>query len=222
MRFILFGSPGVGKGTQAKIISSKLNIPHISTGDILRETVKNKTPLGIKAAEVMNRGELVSDDIMIGIIKDTLVSDSCKNGFILDGFPRTVKQAEELEVLLKELKMTDYYLINLTADENEIVKRLSNRRACKNCQTIFALSEVEGKDKCPACGGENTFYQRDDDKEEVIRRRIEIFNKSTMPVLNFYVNRNRVITINGTGNIDNITGDIFEAIKKINQNIVSA
>ena len=122
MRLILFGAPGVGKGTQAKILASRLNIPHISTGDILREAVKEKTPLGIKAFEIMSRGELVSDDIMIGIIHDALNQTRCKDGFILDGFPRTLPQAKEIEKLFTELKLENIFYVNLTANSEEIIK----------------------------------------------------------------------------------------------------
>jgi adenylate kinase len=214
MRFILFGSPGVGKGTQAKRLSTQLNIPHISTGDILREAVKSKTPLGLKAAEIMSNGELISDEIMIGIIKDTLEGEKCRNGFILDGFPRTIPQARELDNLMASLKIVDYYLIYLTADENEIVRRLTNRRECKKCQNIFVQSEIENLSKCPVCSAENSFYQRDDDKESVIRNRLNIFNSTTKPVLNFYESKNRVIAINGIGNIDLISEKILENLKK--------
>ena len=174
MQIILFGAPGVGKGTQAKILSSKLNIPHISTGDILRLAVKEKTPLGLKAQQAMNKGELVSDDIMIGIIKETLEQSRCKNGFILDGFPRTVVQAHAIDKLFEEMKIQSYYVITLMADENKLVDRLSNRRACKECKTIFTLSEIENLSNCPVCKAENSFYLRDDDKEEVIKHRMEV------------------------------------------------
>jgi adenylate kinase len=214
MRLILFGSPGVGKGTQAKILSTKLNIPHISTGDILREAVNNKTPLGVKAAEIMKRGELISDEIMIGIIKDTLEGAKCKNGFILDGFPRTITQAKELEKLLANLKINDYYLVYLTAEEEEIVRRLTNRRECKNCGGIFGYNEIKDLDRCPVCKAENTFYHRNDDQESVIRHRLNVFNQSTKPVLNYYEEKNRVVVINGIGNVDNITVEILESIKK--------
>src|SRR5690606_2109005 len=143
MRIILFGSPGVGKGTQAKILSEVHNIPHISTGDILRKAVQDKTELGLKAGKIMERGELVPDDLMIELIKDTLNSKRCNNGFILDGFPRTVIQAEALDRLFDQLNINNVILVHLKADENEIVSRLSNRRACKNCGSIFALKEIE-------------------------------------------------------------------------------
>jgi adenylate kinase len=214
MRLILFGSPGVGKGTQAKILSSKLNIPHISTGDILREAVHNKTPLGIKAAEIMSRGELVSDDIMMGIIKYTLEGEKCTNGFILDGFPRNIAQAEEFEKLLANLKIDDHYLVYLTAEEEELVRRLTNRRECKNCRSIFAYNEIRNMDKCPVCNAERSFYHRNDDQEEVIRHRLQIFKSSTKPVLNYYKDKGRVIVIDGIGNVEKISEEILEAIKK--------
>src|SRR5512147_3256290 len=165
MRLILFGAPGVGKGTQAKILSSRLNIPHISTGDILRQAVHDKTPLGIKAQKIMNAGELVPDDIMIGIIRDTLQQNRCKNGFILDGFPRTLAQAEAFDELLKELGIKEVYLINIFANNEEIISRRTNRLACKSCNNIFTFGEVKGLTACPKCGAENSFYQRNDDKE---------------------------------------------------------
>jgi adenylate kinase len=165
MRLILFGSPGVGKGTQAKILSEKLHIPHISTGDILRKSVKDKSEAGKKAAEIMNRGELVPDDVMIEIIKDRLNKPDSQKGFILDGFPRTEIQAAALDSLLRELNIDHVSIVNLTADEEEIIKRLNRRRACRKCSKIFTLEEIEGSHECPNCRKENSFYLRDDDKE---------------------------------------------------------
>lgn len=214
MRIILFGAPGVGKGTQAKILSSKLNVPHISTGDILRQSVKDQTELGKKAQVIMNRGDLVPDDIMIGIIKERLNKPDSKEGFILDGFPRTEIQAVALDKLFKELDIKDFKVINIDADENEIVKRLNNRRACNNCGKIFTLEQINGLNKCPNCNAKNSFYLRDDDKEEVIRNRMEVFKASTMPVLNYYNSRSDVITINGIGNIENVRDSIICALKK--------
>ncbi|HAB52415.1 MAG: adenylate kinase [Ignavibacteria bacterium RIFOXYB2_FULL_35_12] len=213
MRLILFGAPGVGKGTQAKILASRLNIPHISTGDILREAVKEKTPLGIKAFEIMSRGELVSDDIMIGIIHDALNQTRCKDGFILDGFPRTLPQAKEIEKLFTELKLENIFYVNLTANSDEIIRRLTNRRACKVCQSIFTLSEIQDKEKCPVCNSACSFYQRDDDKEEVIRNRMEIFNTTTQPVLDYYERRGNLVTVDGLGAIDDITASILTSIE---------
>jgi adenylate kinase len=216
MHLILFGSPGVGKGTQAKIISKNLNIPHISTGDILRKAVKEQTELGKKAGELMSHGELVPDDLMIELIKEVLTSEECKNGFILDGFPRTTVQAEELDELFDNISITNVILIYITAEEKEIIKRLSNRRACKECGNIFNLKEIEGLDFCPNCGAKNSFYLRNDDKEEVIKNRLDIFNSSTMPVLGYYKNKNRVIEVNGFDTIENVNKKIVDSLKAKN------
>jgi adenylate kinase len=215
MQLILFGPPGVGKGTQAKVLSSKYNIPHISTGDILREAVKNKTTLGIKAQEIIQRGELVSDEIVIGIVKDTLVKPECRDGFILDGFPRSLGQAESLDKILNELNITDIHVINISASKEELVKRLTNRRACKSCGTIFTTSEIENLERCPVCKAKDSFYQRNDDKEEVIRRRLEVYDSTTEPVLNYYKKQNKVIDINGLQEIEKVTKDILSGLSKL-------
>jgi len=212
MQIILFGSPGVGKGTQAKILSEKFNIPHISTGDILRQAVKDQTPLGIEAQKIISKGELVSDEIMIGIIKDTLTGDNCKNGFILDGFPRSKNQAIALDSLLKELKISDVFIIAITADEEELVKRLTNRRACKVCKNIFNYNEIKDTNKCPSCGAENSFYQREDDTEKVIRHRMEVFHTATKPVLDYYKEQSRVIFVEGSGPIEKVNNNILEKL----------
>ncbi|MCH7965557.1 MAG: adenylate kinase [Bacteroidetes bacterium] len=204
MQLILFGAPGVGKGTQAKILSAKLIIPHISTGDILRQAVKEQTDLGKKAQETMNRGDLVPDDVMVGIIKERLNKLDCKNGFILDGFPRTKIQAVALDKLLKELNINRIAVINIYADEKELIKRLNSRRACKKCGNIFSLEKIDGLDKCPNCDTENSFYLRDDDKEDVIRKRFKIFKSTTIPVLNYYQERGKVISVNGIGSIEDV------------------
>ncbi|MFZ2324069.1 MAG: adenylate kinase [Ignavibacteriaceae bacterium] len=214
MHIILFGSPGVGKGTQAKIISKNFDIPHISTGDILRKAVKDQTELGKKAGEIMSQGQLVPDNLMIELIKDVLTSEECKNGFILDGFPRTTIQAEALDKLFVQIKINDVVLINITADEEEIIKRLNNRRACKVCGNIFVLQDIEGKDTCPACGAKNSFYLRNDDKEEVIKNRLDIFDSTTKPVLKYYENKNRVIKVNGFDTIENVYKNIIESLKE--------
>jgi adenylate kinase len=212
MQLILFGAPGVGKGTQAKLISSKLRIPHISTGDILRQAVKDKTELGKKAQEIMNRGDLVPDDIMIGIIQERLHKPDCKKGFILDGFPRTVNQAKALDKLLNEMNIKDVRVVNITADDNELVKRIGNRRACKECGHIFTLDEIKNKNKCPNCGAENSFYLRDDDKEEVVRNRLEVFRKNTEPVLEYYQKQKDTISIDGLGSIEEVNKKVLKKL----------
>jgi adenylate kinase len=213
MRLILFGGPGVGKGTQAKILSNKLNIPHISTGDILRQAVKDQSEMGKKAEEIMNRGDLVPDDIMIGIIRDRLNKPDSKKGFILDGFPRTEIQAVELDKLLEELNINQYTVVYINADEEELIKRLNYRRACKECGKIFSLEKIEGLDKCPNCGAEKSFYLRDDDKEDVIRNRLKVFKSSTIPVLNYYKEQGEVISVNGIGNIEQVTNSILKKLE---------
>lgn len=213
MRLILFGGPGVGKGTQAKILSAKLNIPHISTGDILRQAAKDQSEMGKKAGEIMNRGDLVPNDIMIGIIKERLNKPDCKNGFILDGFPRTEIQAVALDKLLKELNINQIVVINIYADEERLIKRLNYRRACKECGEIFSLEKIDGLDKCPNCGAENSFYLRDDDKEDVIRKRFKIFKSSTLPVLKYYQEQGKVVSVNGIGNIEDVNDLILTSLE---------
>jgi len=212
MSLLLFGAPGVGKGTQAKLLSSKLKIPHISTGDILRQAVKDKTQLGKKAEEIMNRGDLVPDNIMIGIIHERLSREDCKNGFILDGFPRTVKQAEELDMLLNEMKIKNLKLINIFVDEELIVERLSNRRACRSCGKIFALKDIDGLKKCPNCSAENSFYLRDDDKEDVIRKRLKVFRQNTEPVFEYYRKQGKTISVNGIGSVEEVNSSILKIL----------
>jgi adenylate kinase len=212
MQLILFGSPGVGKGTQAKILSNILDIPHISTGDILRKAVKDKTPIGVKVQEIMGKGGLVPDAIMAEIIKDTLHL-KCKNGFILDGYPRTLAQAHAFDELLIDLSIKELYVIAITADTEEIVKRLTSRRACKVCGQIFNYSDIKGLMTCPNCGAEKSFYQRNDDKEEVIKHRLEVYNTATKPVLKYYKEQDKVIYINGARSVKEVSENILSALK---------
>jgi len=212
MQLLLFGAPGVGKGTQAKLLSTKFNIPHISTGEILRQAVKDENELGKKAQEIMNRGDLVPDDIMIGIIKYRLNKNDCNSGFILDGFPRTEKQAQALDNLLHEMDRGHIKLIHIYAEEEEIIKRLNNRRACKECGQIFTLNEIKDKDSCPNCVAKNSFYLRDDDKEEVIRKRMEVFKETTEPVLKYYQSKGKVVSVNGLGSVEEVNKEILKAL----------
>lgn len=215
MQIVIFGAPGAGKGTQAKILSNKFNIPHISTGDILRDSVSRGTQLGLEAKETIEKGELVSDDLMGGLVKETLQNlESNNNGFILDGFPRTVKQAEILLNIFKALKIENPYFVVLQADDDVIISRLSMRRACTSCRAIVNLNDIKNNDICPNCGEVETLYKRKDDEESVIMNRLKVYNASTMPVLDFYMDKFNIITVKGTDPIDIVTNGIIEAIEK--------
>jgi len=212
MYIIVFGSPGVGKGTQAKILSEKLQIPHLSTGDILRDAIKQKTPLGLEAKKLVESGRLVPDKIVVEIIHDALNSETMKKGFILDGFPRTVKQAESLDKIFAELKMTNIFLLHITAYEDEIIRRLTSRRSCKVCKAILNLSEIDDPSKCPRCGAVDSLFQRKDDTEEVIKGRIAIYNETTYPVLDYYNGKHKCITINGLQPIETVNAEILKEL----------
>jgi len=214
MNIILFGAPGVGKGTQAKILSHIYHVPHISTGDILRDAINERTPLGIKANEYMGRGKLVPDDVMIGLIKDILQTDRCKNGFILDGFPRTVAQARALHPIFKELHIKVNNVINLEVDEEEIIDRLSKRLVCKSCGKIYnsEIDHFSTADKCFKCGGE--LHERGDDTPDTIRKRLEIYRSETEPVKKYYEELGLLHNVNGIGEIVDIIQRLLSALKK--------
>jgi adenylate kinase len=209
MRLVLFGAPGVGKGTQAKILSSKLNIPHISTGDILRSAVKAQTALGIEAKKVMDSGNLVPDDLMAGLIKDQLSQESLASGFILDGYPRTVAQAVLLDSIMKGLKSDKEYYISISLDDESIVKRLTNRLACKECGEIFNTSSLPDISLCPKCGAKGTLSKRKDDEEGVIRNRLSVFHAQTQPVLDYYSEAGKMTFVNGDRKPEAIAEEIL-------------
>lgn len=213
MRILIFGAPGVGKGTQAKILSSKLGIPHISTGDMLRSAVENKTEFGLKAKSFMDQGELVPDEIIAGIIKDRLNNPDSEKGFILDGIPRTIIQAELLDRIFIELNAGPLYLLKLDAADYIIIKRLSNRRQCNVCNSIVNLMDFEYKGDCPVCNAENSLIKRRDDEEEVIANRLKVYEESTAPVLDYYKEKAITVHIDGTQKIEAVTRNILEHIK---------
>ncbi len=216
MHLILFGPPGAGKGTQAKKLSQRFNIPHISTGDMLREAVANQTELGMKAKSIMEKGQLVPDEIMIGIIKETIESTKCKNGFILDGFPRTVEQAKALDKIFIDLNIKDVVILDFNIDEEEIIKRVTHRRSCSKCGSLFNLLTDKLDNVCPVCGSHGTIFQREDDRETVIRKRIEVYKNSTLPVKNYYKENNACfISIDGYGEIEQIYQTILEKLEKV-------
>ena len=208
MRIILVGPPGAGKGTQAEKIVAKYNVAHISTGDILRANVKAGTELGKKAKSFMDAGALVPDDVIVGMIRGRLAEDDCKNGFILDGFPRTVPQAEALDSLLAEMGIKLDGVILLDVDDDTVVERLCGRRMCKKCGRIFHVSFKPSSkgDLCDECGGE--LYQRDDDKEEVIRQRLAVYHSQTAPLVDYYGKAGLLLRVPGAEAGDKVLGHI--------------
>jgi adenylate kinase len=212
MHIVIFGPPGVGKGTQAKFIAEKLNIAHISTGDILRGAIGNKTELGLKAKEIVESGELVPDDLMGNIVKEALADENTKAGFILDGYPRTLNQAKILDGIFQDLNYEIPKVVSLEADDEVIVSRLSQRRTCSNCKQIVNLNLLENKTACPSCSAENTFVQRDDDNADVIKNRLVVYHETTKPVLDFYNSKTKVISIDGTMKIDDVKAEILNEL----------
>jgi len=208
MRLMLIGPPGGGKGTQAKKLSARYQIPQISTGDILREAVSNSTELGEEAKKYLDKGELVPDNVMLDLIAETLRSDKCKDGFILDGFPRTIPQAEGLDNILDELDMHLDYVIALRVEDEVIVKRLTSRRVCKNCGAIYNLlnNPPENSGVCNKCGSE--LYQRDDDQPETIKNRLRIFREQTQPLLEYYRDKGLLNEVNGDQDIQAVWQDV--------------
>lgn len=213
MEIILFGAPGVGKGTQAKVLSTKFHIPHISTGDILRTAIRKQTPLGKQVKEIVDQGNLVPDDMMGKLLEEALNDKKSRHGFILDGFPRTIQQAEILDKVLDNLTShTKPVIIYLSADDELIVKRLSKRRTCSACGNIINLNYLEDQSKCPYCGSKNTFIKRKDDEEEVIRNRLKVYHQTTEPVIQYYKDHAKVIEINGTMPVEDVTAAILEKL----------
>jgi adenylate kinase len=209
MEIIIFGAPGVGKGTQAKILASKLNVAHISTGDILRAAIKNGTELGMKAKSIVESGGLVPDEIVAGMLKEALKEDRCKNGFILDGFPRTVNQAQILEQIFTDLGKTKIDLIKLDADDEVMVNRITNRMVCNSCGNIAIKSDVTENYTCPVCKSVNSYITRKDDTEEVIKNRLKLYHEQTAPVFAFYTSKANIIEVDGTMPIEKVTEEIL-------------
>jgi len=211
MRVVLFGPPGSGKGTQASLLKEKYGLAHIATGDILREAVANKTEVGLKAKSYMDRGELVPDDVVIAIVKDKLQSIG-EVGFILDGFPRTIAQAEALDRALVELGKPLDAVVNLQVDEEELVRRLSGRRVCPSCGEPYHLESKPPKvdEVCDKCGA--ALLQREDDKPEAIRNRLRVYREQTEPVLGYYASKGILKNIDAVGEIEQIASRIVDAV----------
>jgi adenylate kinase len=212
LKVILLGAPGAGKGTQAAKIIEKYNIPHISTGDILRENIKDETPLGLKAKEYMNKGELVPDDLIISIVEDRFLGDNCESGCLLDGFPRTVFQAEMLDNYLGKRGLAIDKVLNINVDQEALIQRIIGRRVCRKCGATYHIknmpSKVEGV--CDLCGGE--LYQRKDDAAETVENRLNVYNKLTKPLVEYYNKTGRLINIDGFSGTEKVFADIVSKL----------
>ena len=215
MNLILLGPPGAGKGTQAIMISERYKIPQISTGDILRQAVREKTLLGIKAKEFMEKGQLVPDDIVVGIIEERLQEKDCNNGFILDGFPRTKPQAEALQTIMAKRGKSIDHVINIEINTDELLRRLTGRRTCKNCGAMFHIIFHPPKREgiCDKCGG--NLYQREDDKEETILTRLREYEKQTFPLIQYYQQKSVLRSIKGEGDKEEIFNQISFLLDKM-------
>ncbi len=214
---IFLGAPGVGKGTQAKILSKRLEIPAISTGDILRLAVREGTPLGLKAKAKMEAGELVSDDIVIGLVEEKLASGDCAVGAILDGFPRTVNQADELGKILEKKNIKIDFVINIDLDDDIIVNRIVLRRVCPLCNAVYHLEHKKPRrdNLCDNDGSE--LIQRADDSEDVVRERLRVYREESAPLIEYYKNLNGYHDLDGVGSVDDIADKIHSFIEKIQQ-----
>jgi len=214
MDLILLGPPGSGKGTQAKKMVDRYHLPQISTGDILRAALKEKTPLGLEAKQYMDQGKLVPDEVVVGIVRDRLKASDCQGGFILDGFPRTVPQAEALETTLKAMNRGIGHVISIEVDNAELLKRLGGRRTCRNCGAMYHLVFDPPKKEgvCDTCGGE--LYQRADDQEKTIRERLKVYDKQTAPLIQYYRGKGLLRAIDGVGGVEEIFQRIVKAIGK--------
>lgn len=211
MKIIMLGAPGAGKGTQAKQIADKYSIPHISTGDIFRANIKNGTELGKKAKQYMDQGALVPDELTCDLVMDRIQQDDCKNGFVLDGFPRTIPQAEALDVALGKINEKMDYAIDVDVPDENIVNRMSGRRACLNCGATYHLISIPPKVEgiCDRCGSE--IVLREDDKPETVQKRLKVYHEQTQPLIDYYKNQGILKSVDGTQPMD----EVFKAIVTI-------
>ena len=208
----MLGAPGAGKGTQAKKIAAKYAIPHISTGDIFRANIKNNTELGQKAKTYMDKGELVPDELVVDLIMDRFKEADCANGYVLDGFPRTIPQAEALENALNAIEQKLDYAIDIDVPDENIINRMSGRRACVGCgatyHVLFNPTKVEGK--CDVCG--ESLILRDDDKPETVKKRLDVYHTQTQPLIDFYTERKVLVEVDGTQSMDKVFDDIMKIL----------
>lgn len=214
MRVVLVGPPGAGKGTQAQFIASHLAIPKVSTGDIFRYNVSAGTELGQKAKAFMDRGDLVPDEVTIAMVKSRLAEDDAQSGFLLDGFPRNVPQAETLKKMLADWGLRLELVLELVVDNDEVIRRLSGRRTCRKCGRVWhiAFDPPSVTAKCDECGGE--LFQRDDDREETIRHRLEVYEQQTQPLITYYADEGILLGIDATGPVDDVTDRALLALRR--------
>lgn len=219
MHLLIMGPPGAGKGTQAVLIKEEYNIPHISTGEMFRDAISSNTPLGFKASKYIDYGMLVPDDITNEIVKERLGKDDCKKGFLLDGYPRTLNQADALDLILLELNVSLDAVINIDVPKAEIIERIVGRRICPNCGAGYHLQSLKPQVPgiCDACG--HKLIQREDDNEETIVKRLETYERSTKPLREYYQNKGLLINIDGKGKIENIFQKIKEKLGGLNDNL---
>ena len=212
MKIIMLGAPGAGKGTQAKMIADKYAVPHVSTGDIFRANIKEGTELGKEAKKYMDQGLLVPDELTVKILLDRVAKEDCANGYVLDGFPRTIPQAEALEVITKEINQPIDLVINLVIDQDLLIERVIGRRICKSCNASYHLKNNPPKKQgvCDLCGGE--LYQRADDNENSIKVRLDTYDKQTSPLVHYYAEKGLVKDVNAMNDIDTIFNDIEKII----------
>ncbi len=208
MNIILLGAPGAGKGTQASKISQAYNLPHISTGDIFRENIKNQTPVGILAKSYIDKGQLVPDEVTCEIVEERLSCDDCKNGYMLDGFPRTIAQAEALD----KMEKIDL-VINIDVDFSLLLDRLCGRRVCKDCGESYHVSRLNGETKCARCGGE--LYQRKDDNPETVRRRLIVYNAQTAPLIDYYTKKGLIFNVVGNTTPEDVYQEVSKKLDSI-------
>lgn len=214
MRLILLGPPGAGKGTQASVITKKFNIPHISTGDIFRANIKEGTELGKKAKGYMDKGLLVPDELVVTIAKDRITKDDCRDGFLLDGFPRTVNQGEALDEELKKMSIQLDKVINIDVEKEVLIQRATGRRVCKDCGATYHVEFNCPKEEgiCDLCGGK--LLQRDDDKVETVENRIKVYHEQTEPLIDYYTKKGLILNVDGTKPIDEIFQEITKALEE--------
>lgn len=211
MKLIMLGAPGAGKGTQAKKIAEKYNIPHISTGDIFRANIKNGTELGQKAKTYMDQGLLVPDELVVDLVMDRFAQPDCENGYVLDGFPRTIPQAEALDAALEKAGAKIDYAINVEVPDENIINRMSGRRACVACGATYHLVHIPPKKEgvCDSCGKE--LILRDDDKPETVKKRLDVYHEQTQPLIDYYTQKGALVEVDGTVDME----EVFNAIVKI-------